>query len=212
MAVFLTSSAAPDSRMTHSRRLDRSTDELIGLCRGILADGAINISEARFLDEWLRRHAEFATSYPFNVLVERLHDALKDGVFEPEEEAQLLEALSKLVGGETQHEESGAHSLSCALPLDDPAPAIVYPDHAFAVTGVFVYGSRARVALAIAERGADLKSTMSGKVDYLVIGDVGSRDWVHSSFGRKIEEAVALKEDGSGVAIICERHWTESLK
>jgi len=46
--------------------------------------------------------------------------------------------------------------------------------------------------------------------DYLVIGEIGSSNWVHSSFGRKIEKAMELKEKGR-ISIVSEKHMQEFL-
>ncbi|HEX7112733.1 MAG TPA: hypothetical protein VF216_09835 [Mizugakiibacter sp.] len=46
--------ASSSAGITHSARRDRSTDELIGICRGVLADGAINQDAA--LGEAVRGH------------------------------------------------------------------------------------------------------------------------------------------------------------
>jgi hypothetical protein len=50
------------------------------------------------------------------------------------------------------------------------------------------------------------------RTDYLVIGTFGSRDWVHTSFGRKIEKAVSLRGSGSGIAIAVEDHWVQCVE
>ena len=55
-------------------------------------------------------------------------------------------------------------------------------------------------------------SSVTLKTDYLVIGDLSSRDWKFSSFGRKIEKAIEYRDSGkSDVAIISEQMWLERL-
>ena len=63
---------APSPTMTRQRRGDRLVDELIGLCRGVLADGHVCKAEAQFLADWLARNAAVAHVYPFNKLIELL--------------------------------------------------------------------------------------------------------------------------------------------
>lgn len=49
------------------------------------------------------------------------------------------------------------------------------------------------------------KKRLTLDVDYLVIGELGSTDWRHSTFGRKIETALKYqKESKSKVKIISE--------
>ena len=49
------------------------------------------------------------------------------------------------------------------------------------------------------------------KTDYLVIGEFCKHDWVYTTFGRSIERAVDLQEQGKALKIISERHWVDSL-
>ncbi len=52
---------------------------------------------------------------------------------------------------------------------------------------------------------------MTQRTNYLIIGTFGSRDWVHTSFGRKIEKAVQYRIAGCRLAIVGEDHWAASL-
>jgi hypothetical protein len=40
-----------------------------------------------------------------------------------------------------------------------------------------------------------------------VIGEYATDAWQNSSFGRKIEKAVAMREAGSPISIVSEAHW-----
>ncbi|WP_130617449.1 BRCT domain-containing protein [Dyella amyloliquefaciens] len=208
MGLF--SFGAPIPKMTERARQDRCTDELIGICRGVIADGSVNVQEARFLLNWLERHREFLGIYPFDILHRRIQDAMFDGVLDSDEERDLLDVLSRTVGGES-HAAGSSTSLSTALPFDVPPPVITFPGQVFAVTGIFTFGQRTAVVEAIQGRGGVVKPAMSKKVRFLVVGEIGSRDWNHSSFGRKIEEAVALRAGGENLSIVSEELWAKSL-
>lgn len=203
--------AAPAAAFTRGWRHDRSVDELIGICRGILADGEVNQSEGTFLLGWLDRHREFQDTFPFNALYPRVRDALEDGVLDLDEQRDLLEALSATVGGEIAA-PTGSNSLSTELPFDNPCPTILYAASVFVVTGVFTYGKRRAVCYTIESRGGAVRSVVSGNTDYVVVGEVGSRDWLHSSYGRKIQQAVELRQAGAMISIVPERHWAASLR
>jgi len=45
------------------------------------------------------------------------------------------------------------------------------------------------------------------KLDYLIIGELSSRDWRFSSYGRKIEKAMLLQEKGHALQIVTEEAW-----
>ena len=50
------------------------------------------------------------------------------------------------------------------------------------------------------------------KTDYLIIGSVGSDDWAHAAWGRKIEKAMALKAKGSDIKVIGEAAWLKVIE
>lgn len=202
---------APSANLTRRRRSDRAVDELVGICRGVLADGHVNEVEARFLRDWIERNAALASTWPFEPLYARLATILADDFIDADESADLHDTLARFVGGEIYDEKAEVASLSTTLPLTDPPPAIVFPERNFVVTGTFGYGSRKEVAAAILQRGGELASAVSKKVHYLVIGELGSRDWMHSNAGRKIEHAVELRSLGAPLAIVSESHWGSSL-
>lgn len=208
MGLF--SFGAPSPKITERARQDRCTDELIGICRGVLADGNVNAQEARFLLDWLERHREFLGIYPFDILHRRVQDAMFDGVLDSEEERDLLDVLVRTVGGES-HTAGSSTSLSTVLPFDVPPPEISFRGQVFAVTGIFAYGQRSAVVEAIQGRGGIVKPNVSKKVRFLVVGEIGSRDWEHSCFGRKIEEAIALRTGGENLSIVSEELWCRAL-
>jgi len=118
-----------------------------------------------------------------------------------------------LIGGEThvQARDQVIASLSTTLPLCHPAPPVEFSGSAFVVTGTFAHGARVEVTKAILERGGEVKPTVTKKVDYLVIGEIGSQAWKHSSWGRKIEQAVTLRDQGARLRIVSEPHWAAHL-
>jgi len=119
--------------------------------------------------------------------------------------------LVRFVGGEAFDAEAQTASRSTTLPVDDPEPNVEFTGSVFVVTGTFVHGERALVHAAIEQRGGLSSASPSKKTRYLVIGELGSRDWINSNAGRKIEKAVALRSDGHPVAIITEGHWSRHL-
>lgn len=67
LRIFRTKVAAePPAHFTLRQQRDRAADELVGLCRGVLADGAVSSQEARFLLDWCERNAHLGSDYPFN--------------------------------------------------------------------------------------------------------------------------------------------------
>ena len=201
----------PPAHYTLRQQQDRAADELVGLCRGMLSDGAVTLQEAAFLKDWIKRNAIYAAVFPFDIVYRELQYALFDGVFDGDEERDLLSTLLNLVGDEHGSSRSHSPSLSSALPLCNPPPAISFEGRMFVVTGTFAYGTRREAVEALEVRGALASGTISKKVNFLVIGEIGSQAWRHSSYGRKIEAAVALREAGVPIRIVSEPYWLEAL-
>lgn len=202
---------APHANMTAGRRADRTSNELVGICRGLLADGHVNQMEAMFLKDWIERNAAFVGSYPFGQIYALLSDILRDGHIDQDESADLHDTLGRFVGGEAFDAVAQTASLSTALPIDDPCPDIVYPDSIFVVTGTFSFGKRSAVTAEIEKRGGSLIAAPAQKTRYLVIGELGSRDWINSNAGTKILKAVGLRDAGHPISIVAEAHWVASL-
>ncbi len=192
----------------HRRIATRNMDELLGMCRMILADGAVEDTEAKFLLDWVESNFQAVQEWPGNVLYQRIISAMVDGKIDPDEESELLDVLHKIVGGPPSLD---GPRVSGAIPFDDPAPTIVFPDRAFVLTGQFVYGTRKVVSAAIEDRGGTIASGCSSKTHYLVIGTFGSEEWLHSTHGRKILKAVELKKKGKPIAIVAEQHWATQI-
>ncbi|MER2178524.1 MAG: BRCT domain-containing protein, partial [Stenotrophomonas maltophilia] len=202
---------APSSAMTLRRRQDRAADEMLGLCRGLLADGHVSQQEAEFLRGWIERNAEFVGNYPFNRIYTVLSEILADGVIDSDESADLHDTLIRFVGGEAFDANAGVAAQSSLLPVDDPEPSIVHSDRSFVVTGTFTFGARAAVNQEIQRLGGRVAGSPSRKTDFLIVGELGSRDWINSNAGRKILTAVELRDGGHPIAIVSERHWVQHL-
>lgn len=187
---------------------DRLIDELIGISRGVIADGVVDEHEAIFIGQWIENHREIAKKWPVNVLYARLTEMLKDGILSKDEQDELLETLRDLTGESTPFQEPNR---STTLPVDKPAPEIEFKGKTFCLTGKFVFGTTLDCEETITEMGGEVVQMPSRDTDYLVIGELCSPDWVHTTFGRSIEKGVELKEQGHALTILTEEHWVNSL-
>ena len=73
------------------------------------------------------------------------------------------------------------------------------------------YGPRKQCEALILERGGQIAPGVSKKIHYLVVGEIGNEQWLHSTYGTKIKKAVELREGGCPLAIISEQHWQAAL-
>lgn len=201
----------PLNRRYNAARLsDRSIDELIGLSRGVMADGVVTQDEAMFLSRWLDKNRHVQDQWPANILYQRVNEMLADGVLDPGEQRELLALLSEITG-EGESLQYDTQSLSTQLPLTEPLPEIIVRGREFCLTGRFVHGTRRECEAEIVMRGGATKRSPTLSTNYLVIGHLGSTDWIHSTYGRKIEHAVELSKAGRPIALVSERYWVERI-
>lgn len=191
-----------NKRFNAARIVDRKIDQLLGLCEGVLADGMVVQQEAEFLRKWVANNPEILGTWPANILFARLEEFLADGVLDEAEEQELLGLMMDISG---IHASEGKTAAS--LPLCDPQPDLDFEGKRFVLTGRFACGTRKECENVVSDVGGEAVKTVSGKIDYLVIGTLVSDQWIHESYGRKIEKAVELRESGKGVSIVSEEHW-----
>jgi len=192
----------------NKRIQDRLIDELIGISRGVIADGDVDEREAIFIGQWIENHREIADRWPVNVLYARLTEMLKDGRLSASEKGELLQTLKDITGESSSYQEPNR---STTLPLTRPLPTIKFEGATFCLTGRFVFGSMLECEETIAELGGKVESAPTSETDYLVIGELGSPDWVHATFGRSIEKAVEMQGNGHPIKIISEEHWVDQM-
>lgn len=196
----------PVNRCFSADRLnDRAINELIGLCRGITADGIVSQAEAEFLKLWMEANVSFCGDRLVSRIYCRIQEMLIDNTLADDERLELLNLLKSFTGDIPPADQ--IKTFTSTLPLDNPQPAIQFPTMTFCLTGQFAYGPRRICEEVVLDRGGRIKAKISSLVDYLVVGAIGSADWIYTSYGRKIQEAMAIRETAGGIVIISEDHW-----
>jgi NAD-dependent DNA ligase len=195
------------NRVSADRIASRQIDELIGLARGLCADGILNQAEVEYLEKWLAANTGISDQPLIRTLYERVHSVLADGQISGDEQADLFAALDSLSDRDF---EVGEVLKPTTLPLCNPAPNIVFADRSFVFTGTFSYGQRKECVRAVEERGGFGESLTQG-TDYLVIGTYVTESWKHSAFGNKILKASEMRGQGIPISIISEKHWSQFL-
>lgn len=193
---------------TDARLLRRGTESLIGIASGMIADGELNNREIQFLSLWLSENQALATTWPGEVIYKRVREVLADGVITEDERDYLQTSLTELVGG-AFCDDGAIASAATDLPVDVNA-VVEIPSSAFCFTGQFLFGTRSACEQTVTQRGGRIAS-VGRKLDFLVIGELSSRDWKYSSFGTKIESAMKLKQEGVPMAIVTEAQWVRAL-
>jgi NAD-dependent DNA ligase len=197
-------------RFNRARRAERDLSEFLGLAKGLLADGSIAQDEAQLVRTWLSNHPAAVEQWPLNHLAQRIAAMYADNTADDAERLQLADILSSIVGG-----TAGiilGEDAATDLPLDVPPPSLTWAGSTFVFTGKFAFGTRAECQRQVTRRGALCNADITRSTDYLVIGTFGSRDWVHTSFGRKIEKAVQYREADRRLSIVGEDHWVRCIE
>lgn len=85
-------------RLSNARFDSIDIPELIGLCKGVLADGTINLAEAEFIKSWLDNRSDVLDIWPADELNALLERVLADNLLSGSEEAELMELLEEITG------------------------------------------------------------------------------------------------------------------
>ena len=183
---------------------DRQIDTLIGIGKGLVADGQVNQAEAEFLLNWLAQSRQSSDNPVILNLLEKVSDMLEDGELDSEESAELLSILQKVTG---EPSELGELAKTTSLPIDDPLPVIGFPGSSFLFTGTCAFGTRKQCQQAIESLGGMNAKGVTKTLNYLVLGTYVTDSWIHESYGRKIEKAMEYRSGGMPLLIVSEEHW-----
>ena len=182
-----------------ARNERKSFDEFVGLAKGILADDVLADSEIKCLKRWIIANPAVSDCYPIDELSEAISRVYSDNITE-KDRSTIFNILNKVVGGEETEDKNH----SSILPLDDPQPKVVIKDHVFCLTGIFTFGPKSIIKQRIEELGGLVTYNVTEELDYLVIGDLSSRDWIHTSYGSRIESAIEYREKNNKPRILSE--------
>lgn len=106
------------------RRLERDISEMLGLAKGILADGRVEENEVHLIRDWIKAHPDLVETWVGNILCQRLEKIFIDGRISAQERNDLQELLTDLVGGKAGIIAN--RNAATTLPLDKPPPKIKY--------------------------------------------------------------------------------------
>lgn len=187
-------------------RIDRGVDELIGICRGLLFTGYVTYSQIEQLHNWFQANPYINRHFVGRTLHQLVSQVVARGELTEDGELSLLTCLQDICGV-----HPASVNGSTKLPLTHPPPTVVIKGSLFVLTGTFKLGNRAFMTEFIESLGGKVSDkTVLLDTDYLLIGDIGSNAWKHSTHGRKIEKAVELRESGHNIAIIDEAHFMKA--
>lgn len=191
----------------------RALQELRGVLAGVTADGVVTETELRRLRDWVEDHADVRKLWPCSEVDSLITATLRDGRIDADEQRRLL-AFFDQVGGDGSAsgvEPSGAVgvevNLGGILAVD---PEIRFPGQVFCITGDSPRGPRSLLEDAIAQRGGEVRKSVSKQLDFLIVGGEGSDMWAFAAYGRKVEKAMELRKAGAELLIVSERDFWDA--
>lgn len=99
-AEFLAlSQTPPPTKQQPVKQADaaKTMPELIGICRGLIADDKITTAEVKFLNSWLE-DVSFISEWPASEIAQTMERILEDGIITKEEKEELKKLLQKVTG------------------------------------------------------------------------------------------------------------------
>lgn len=195
--------------------LTHQLQELHGLLHGIVADGAVSGAELQSIQSWIEANEGFRMSWPVTEIETLVVSALSRGTLEEKEHAELLSFLAQFAdlsvnssvrGLILKPEEMTVRGI-CATD-----PEIIFERRGFCFTGIAQRATREECHDAVARKGGYPKNTVSKSVHYLVIHESANPCWAYSCYGRKVEEALWLRQRGEPLMIIQERDFWDALQ
>ena len=195
--------------MNAQRLVEQGLAEMVGLVRGVIADGKVTEDEAQRLAEWTRENPEVATRYPANLLSRRLERIFMDGRVDGRERVRLGSMLAQFA--ENPSGFGAGYSLSTDLPITRPAPDVAFEGQTFVFGGQLAYGPTHACEREVLELGGMCEHSVSRRTDYVVIGNLAASDWCQLSFGGLIDEVVQYRSRGVPISVITEEHWVNAL-
>jgi len=192
-----------------SLALKQSLGELLGIARGLLADSELRNDEIRFLRDWLNQREEVNSSFPGNVIYDRIEQVLEDGVVTEEERSHLVDTLNMLIEDRLEYL---AEQVDLTELWFDQVEDIGFDRTRFCLTGTFVYGPAQACKAAIEKLGGIVDPGVTTQTQFLVVGGLGVDEWRSGGLGAEIEKAMRYRASGQAVKIIPEDALSARLK
>lgn len=187
-----------------------------GLVQGLIADGELTDAEIYALNSWLKESDFLRGTYPFDELNSIVRSILADDRITEDERNILMAFLSNLVDFNDSYNltepdfaklrEKYTVGGICALD-----PNIEVEGHTFCITGDSYRCDRDKFCQTVESYGGVMRSSVSKKTDYLLVGNAGSPCWAYSCYGRKIERAIELRKTGCKVQIVNEKDFWKAI-
>ena len=171
------------------------TQVLQGIIKTITADNSVTLEELTHLKRWLMRNTSLKGTYPYDKILKITNVMLNQGVMTAKEQEKISQELKDLIN-----------------PIKTTNEEFTLKDKVFCLSGEFKHGNKEKIKYLLEKKGCIAKTSVSQKVDYLFVGDLGSPAWKYGNIGGKIVKAQKLQDNGGKIKIISEENLFKILK
>ena len=162
---------------------------LQGIIKAITADNKVTLEELTNLKRWMMRNTSLRGSYPYDKILKITNVRLNQGFITFEEQEDISNQFKELI-----------------TPIKNTNESFTLKNKTFCLSGEFKHGNKEKITYLLEKEGAISKSSVSRKVDYLFVGDLGSPAWKYGNIGGKIVKAQKLQDNGGKIKIISEKN------
>jgi hypothetical protein len=215
--LWVCQNLSPDSPFYDE--ITQDVQRLHGLMHGIMADGEINVDEARGLQDWVDEHSHLKGMYPYDELDSLLTAALKDGRIDEQEQETLKEffddfveySFAKRAGDEASRVRTGLTRERKIAGICAVCPDVSFDGNVFTFTGSSMKGPRRKLVEQVAKLGGRFSENVTRETQYLVVGAGGNPCWAFSCYGRKVEKAMEQRKVGVPIVIVHESDFWDAV-
>lgn len=205
------------NKLTSTSYFNEATGDmqkLHAILAAVAADSIISVEELKGISKWLDSHQHLKDCWPYDEIESLILGVLKDKTIDSEEHKMLLEFFSEFVAimdnktivNPIVEAEKNIGGL-CSV-----CPEINFPEAVFCVTGESFRYKRADFEEVVKSLGGQVASSVTKKVNYLIVGGEGNQNWAYSCYGRKVEQAVKLRKGGHKIIIVHENDFHDAVE
>lgn len=158
---------------------------LNGILDGIVCNRKVNQKEIENLKIWLKQNDYLKDVYPYDKVLLEVNKVLEDGVLTEEESNYIFGVFNEIINPDFNNDDN-----------------INFNEKTFCLTGEFKCATKHEVSKKLQKLGGIEKTSVSSKLDYLIVGGVGSDAWKFGNMGGKQAKAQELNEKGANIKII----------
>lgn len=167
---------------------------LQGIIKTITVDDKVTIEKINHLKTWLTRNNDLKGTFPYDKILRITNHVLNKGFITFDEQKQISDIFKEMMN-----------------PIKTTNETLKLNGKTFCLSGDFKHGNKEKIIYILEKQGLTEKTSVSKKLDYLFVGDLGSPAWKYGNIGGKIVKAQKLQDEGSEIKIISETNLFNEL-